>query len=62
MHCYHYLLEIEIGTITFYRESGKPFMLKYVMHVPGLKKNLVSVVMLKDKGYDIAFSDGKAFL
>jgi hypothetical protein len=27
-----------IGTITFQRESGKPFQLKYVMHVPGLKK------------------------
>ena len=34
-----------IGTITFERESSKPFMLKYVMHVPGLKKNLVLVTM-----------------
>ena len=32
------------------------------MHVPGLKKNLVSVAMLEDKGYDIVFSDGKSFL
>ena len=31
----------KIGTITFKRESSKPFQLKYVMHVPGLKKNLV---------------------
>ena len=52
----------EIGTIKFQRESGKPFQLKYVMHVPGLKKNLVSVTMLEDKGYDVVFSDGKAFL
>ena len=51
-----------IGTITFERESGKPFQLKYVMHVPGLKKNLVSVTMLEDKGYDIVFSDGESFL
>ena len=28
-----------IGTITFERESGKPFQLKDVMHVPGLKKS-----------------------
>ena len=35
-----------IGTISFERESGKPFVLKEVMHVPGLKKNLVSVAML----------------
>ena len=50
-----------IGTITFERESGNPFLLKDVMHVPSLKKNLVSVAMLEDKGYDIVFSDGKAF-
>ena len=51
-----------IGTITFERESGNPFFLKNVMHVPGLKKNLVSVAMLEDKGYDVVFSEGKAFL
>ena len=44
-----------IGTITFERESGNPFLLKNVMHVPGLKKNLVSVSMLEDKGYDVVF-------
>ena len=42
-----------IGTITFERESGKPFLLKDVMRVLGLKKNLVSVAMLEDRGYDI---------
>ena len=40
----------DIGTIKFERESGNPFILKDVMHVPGLKKNLVSVAMLEDKG------------
>ena len=51
-----------IGTISFQRESGKPFVLKEVMHVPGLEKNLISVAMLEDKGYDVVFSEGKAFL
>ena len=51
-----------IATISFERESGKPFLLQNVMHVPGLKKNLVSVAMLEDKGYDVVFSDGKYFL
>ena len=32
------------------------------MHVPGLKKNLISMAMLEDKGYDVAFSKGKDFL
>jgi hypothetical protein len=51
-----------IGTITFQKELGKPFQLKNVMHVPSLKKNLVSVAMLEDRGYDVVFSDGKYFL
>ena len=51
-----------IGTITFERESGRPFQLRYVMHVQALKKNLVSVAMLEDKGFDVVFSDGKSFL
>ena len=45
-----------IRTISFERESGKPFILKDVMHVPRLKKNLISVAMLEDKGYDVVFS------
>ena len=51
-----------IGTISFERDSGKPFILKDFMHVPGLKKNLFSMAMLEDKGYDVVFSKGKAFL
>ena len=51
-----------IGTISFEGESSKPFILEDVMHVPGLKKNLISVAMLEDKGYDVFFSEGKAFL
>jgi len=53
---------IEIGTITFQRHSGKPFQLKYVMHVPGMKKILVSVATLEDRGYDVVFGEGKAFM
>ena len=51
-----------IGTISFEREFGKPFILKEVLHVPGLMRNLISVAMLEDKGYDVVFSEGKAFL
>ena len=32
------------------------------MHIPGLKNNLVLVGMLEDRGYDVVFSEGKAFL
>ena len=51
-----------MGTITFQREHGAPLTLKNVMYVPGLKKNLVVVAMLEDRGYDVIFSKGKAFL
>ena len=51
-----------LGTIFFERESGKPFILKDVMHVPRLKNNLISMAMLEDKGYDVVFSKGKDFL
>jgi len=33
-----------------------------VKYVPRLKKNLVSVAILEEKGYDVVFSKGKAFL
>ena len=51
-----------IGTITFQRESSKLILLQDVVHVPGLKKNLISVAMLEDKGYEVVFSEGKVFL
>ena len=33
-----------------------------MMYVLGLKKNLVSVAILEDRGYDVIFSKGKVFL
>eukprot|EP00253_Pinus_taeda_P008934 PITA_08934 len=51
-----------VCTITFHRKHAAPLTLKNVMHVPGLTKNLVSIAMLEDKGYDVIFSKGKAFL
>ena len=51
-----------VGTVAFQREHGAPLTLTDVMYVPGLKKNLVSVAMLEDKGYDVVFSKGKVFL
>ena len=53
---------IGLGTITFKRQHGDPLTLKNVMYVPRLKKNLVSISMLEDRGYDVVFSKGKAFL
>jgi len=51
-----------VGTITFQRKHGAPITLTDVKYVPRLKKNLVLVVMFKDKCYDVVFSKGKVFL
>ena len=45
-------------TITFQRESMSPMVLRDVLYVPGLKKNLVSVSMIKDQGVGVSFLDG----
>eukprot|EP00253_Pinus_taeda_P030066 PITA_30066 len=52
----------EVGTVAFQRDHETPLTLTNVMYVPGLKKNLVSVAMLEDKGYNVIFIKGKAFL
>jgi len=52
----------ELGMITLQREHGAPLTLKNVMYVPGMKKNLVSISMLEDKGYDVILSKGKVCL
>ena len=51
-----------VGMVAFQREHGAPLTLTDVMYVPRLKKNLVSVTMLEEKGYDVVFSKGKEFL
>ena len=50
------------GTIVFQRDHGARLTLADVKYVPGLKRNLVSIAMLEDRGYDVVFSKGKVFL
>ena len=51
-----------IGKFTFQRKSGSPLRLKDAMFVLGLKKNLISIAVLEDRGYDMIFNKGKTFL
>jgi len=51
-----------IGIVTYHRESGSPLRLKDVMFVLGLKKNIISIAVLEDHGYDMIFNKGKEFL
>jgi hypothetical protein len=40
-----------VGSISFKLESGARLHVDEVLYVPGLKKNLLSVATLEDKGY-----------
>jgi len=51
-----------VDTVVFQREHGARITLTDVKYVPGLKRNLVSIVMLEDRGYDVVFSKGSVFL
>jgi hypothetical protein len=50
------------GTVSFHRESLPPLTLAEVLYVPGLKKNLVSVSTIEEKGYEVLFRDGQVLL
>ena len=51
-----------VATVVFQMEDGACITLIDVKYVPGRRKNLVSITMLEDKGYDVVLSKGKAFL
>jgi hypothetical protein len=47
------------GATSFQLDSGTPLHLSDVLFVPGMRRNLVSISALEDKGYKVSFSDGK---
>jgi hypothetical protein len=47
---------------SFQLESRGELHIEEIMYVPRLKKNLISIVVLEDKGYRVIFMDKKALL
>lgn len=47
-----------IGTVTLHLNQGQTLHLQEVLYVPDLKKNLVSIFVIEDKGFKVAFIDG----
>ena len=43
-------------------ENGAKLHLNNILHVTGLKKNLLSIYFLEDKGDRVAFVDGKVLV
>jgi hypothetical protein len=54
--------EFGCGTVSFQRESLPSMSLTEVIYVPGLKKNLVSVSFIEERGYKVLFRDGQVIL
>jgi hypothetical protein len=52
----------ERGTITFQRESRPPISFRDLLFVPGLKKNLISVSSLLDRGLEMSFRGIKVLI
>ena len=66
-------LQVELGddsrhTIKGVREASyqidldNSISIKYILFVQGLKKNLLSISFLEDKGFRVAFVDGQVLL
>ena len=51
-----------MGTVTFERESLPPLKVMDVFYIPGMKKNLISVSVMAEKGYGVTFSGGQVFM
>jgi hypothetical protein len=43
------------STISFQREFRPPMVFRDVLYVPGLKKNLISVSTIQDRGFEVSF-------
>ena len=43
------------GTVTFQRDTMPPISFRDVLYVLGLKKNLISVSTLQDRGLEVSF-------
>jgi hypothetical protein len=48
-----------VGTSTFQLDSDMQLQLSEVLYVLGMKRNLVSISSLEDKGYKVTFSEGR---
>ena len=48
-----------IGIVTLHLNQGQTIHLQEMVYVPDLKKNLVSISAMEDRGFKVAFINGK---
>ena len=51
-----------IGSTSFRLDSGTDLKITEILYIPGIKKNLLFVLALEDKGFWATFMEGKALL
>jgi hypothetical protein len=51
-----------VGESNHKLNSGISLKMKNVLYVPGLKKNLLSILALEKKGFRVSFIDGEVFM
>lgn len=51
-----------VGTCSIKLKSGATILLKDVLFVPGIKRNLVSISSLVDQGYRVTFQEDKVLI
>ena len=51
-----------VSEASYKLDSGNPLKMKYVLYVPHLKKNLLSVSALDKKGVRVSFIDGQVLM
>ena len=51
-----------VGSSAFQLDSGTLISVEEILYVSGLKKNVLSVTVLEDKGFSVAFSEGKVLV
>jgi hypothetical protein len=52
----------DVGEASLQLDLGNPLSIKDILFIQGLKKNLLSISSLKDKGFRVAFVDGQDLL
>ena len=53
---------VGVGTLTFQRESKPLLKVSDVLYVPGMRKNLISISALEDRGYEVLFRGGQVLM
>ena len=51
-----------VGSISLQLDSGTLINIGEILYVPSLNKNVISVIVLEDKGFSLTFSEGKVLI